>query len=194
MNIGKQIKKYRHQYQLSQEELAEKIFVSRQTISNWENDKNYPDLNSLVLLSTTFQMSLDELIKGDLESIPREVDSQNQKQFLNQSRIFSLLFLFLLLSPVPLVLLLQWKGMLIYLLLLAISFYYALKLEKMKKKQGIQTYQEILAFSNGQRLTSIQKAKEEGKSVYQKVFFGVGSALLVVLMALAMAFLGKYWL
>ena len=43
MKIGKQIKKYRTEMELSQDELAEKIFVSRQTISNWENNKNYPD-------------------------------------------------------------------------------------------------------------------------------------------------------
>ena len=53
MEISKQIKKYRAQENLSQEELAEKIFVSRQTISNWENDKNYPDIKSLLLISNS---------------------------------------------------------------------------------------------------------------------------------------------
>ncbi|MDO7204570.1 helix-turn-helix transcriptional regulator [Paraclostridium bifermentans] len=52
MEIGKQIKKYRTDRKLSQEALAERIFVSRQTISNWENDKNYPDMKSLLLLSS----------------------------------------------------------------------------------------------------------------------------------------------
>ena len=47
MELGKQIKKHRQEAQLSQEELAERIYVSRQTISNWENDKSYPDVNSL---------------------------------------------------------------------------------------------------------------------------------------------------
>ena len=51
MELGKQIKKHRQEVQLSQEELAERVYVSRQTISNWENDKSYPDVNSLVLLS-----------------------------------------------------------------------------------------------------------------------------------------------
>ena len=51
MNIGNQIKKYREQLKISQEELADKIFVTRQTISNWENNKNYPDIKSLSLLS-----------------------------------------------------------------------------------------------------------------------------------------------
>ena len=44
MELSKQIKKYRTETNLSQEELADKIYVSRQTISNWENEKNYPDI------------------------------------------------------------------------------------------------------------------------------------------------------
>ena len=54
MELGKQIKEYRMEANLSQEELADKVYVSRQTISNWENDKNYPDINSLVLMSEVF--------------------------------------------------------------------------------------------------------------------------------------------
>ena len=55
MELGTQIRKYRNERTLSQEALAEKVYVSRQTVSNWENDKSYPDVNSLVLL--------DQLIK-----------------------------------------------------------------------------------------------------------------------------------
>ena len=51
MNIGNQIKKYREQLKISQEELADKIFVTRQTISNWENNKNYPDIKIIILYS-----------------------------------------------------------------------------------------------------------------------------------------------
>lgn len=60
MNIGIRIKKYREKQNISQEELALKIFVSRQTISNWENNKSYPDINSLIMLSEIFNVSLDE--------------------------------------------------------------------------------------------------------------------------------------
>ena len=73
MEIGKQIKKYRTDIKLSQEALAERIFVSRQTISNWENDKNYPDMKSLLLLSSLFNVSLDILVKGDLEEMKKEI-------------------------------------------------------------------------------------------------------------------------
>ena len=61
MELGEQIKKYRAKANLSQEELADRIFVSRQTISNWENDKNYPDIKSIVLMSEVFQVSLGNL-------------------------------------------------------------------------------------------------------------------------------------
>lgn len=59
MEIEKQIKKYRTKMNFSQDELAQRIFVSRQTISNWENNKSYPDVKSLLLLSSLFNISLD---------------------------------------------------------------------------------------------------------------------------------------
>ena len=50
MELGNQIKKYRSELQISQEQLADRIYVSRQTISNWENEKSYPDVNSVCLV------------------------------------------------------------------------------------------------------------------------------------------------
>ena len=56
MELNKQIKKYRRMMNLSQEELAERVYVTRQTISNWETGKSYPDIHSLLLLSTLFNL------------------------------------------------------------------------------------------------------------------------------------------
>ena len=81
MEIGKQIKKYRMELDISQEDLAEKIYVSRQTISNWENNKNYPDVKSLLLLSATFNVTLDILIKGDLEIMKETIEKEEIKRF-----------------------------------------------------------------------------------------------------------------
>ena len=67
MELGSQIKKYRKELSLSQDDLAQKVYVSRQTISNWENDKSYPDVNSLILLSEVFHTSIDNFITGDVE-------------------------------------------------------------------------------------------------------------------------------
>ena len=78
---------------LSQDELAEKIFVSRQTISNWENNKNYPDVKSLLLLSSVFNVSLDILIKGDLEEMKEKIKTEDIAEFKHEGNIFSILFL-----------------------------------------------------------------------------------------------------
>ena len=69
MELGSHIKDHRARRGMSQEQLAEAIFVSRQTISNWETDRTYPDVHSLLLLSNLFEVSVDELIKGDVEEM-----------------------------------------------------------------------------------------------------------------------------
>ena len=186
MELSKQIKKYRKEANLSQEELADKVFVSRQTISNWENDKNYPDIKSLVLMSEVFHVSLDNLIKGDLEKMKKEIDAQEYVKFQKDSTIFSTLFIALLILPVPLVMLWKWIGMAMYLGLFGIEMYFTVKVEKYKKKYDIQTYKEIVAFTEGKNLDEIEKAREEAKRPYQKLLLGAGSALLVVIIALIM--------
>ena len=62
MDVGIRIKKYREKHNISQDELAEKIFVSRQTISNWENNKSYPDIKSLMLLSNIFNVDRKSVV------------------------------------------------------------------------------------------------------------------------------------
>ena len=64
MKIGDQLKKARLDKNMTQEEVAEKIFVSRQSISNWENNKTYPDIGNVIALSDLYEISLDELLKG----------------------------------------------------------------------------------------------------------------------------------
>lgn len=65
MNFGEQIKSIRKNANLTQEQFAMKLNVSRQAVSNWENNKNLPDIGMLILMSDVFQISLDQLIKGD---------------------------------------------------------------------------------------------------------------------------------
>ena len=77
---------------LSQEELAEKIYVTRQTISNWENDKSYPDIHSLLLLSSTFHISLDQLIKGDITTMKEEISKEAIQKFNRDGAIFTSTF------------------------------------------------------------------------------------------------------
>ena len=65
MDLGKKIMTMRNEKNLSQEQLAEKLNITRQTISNWENGKFYPDIDSLVNLSKFFNVSLDVLLSYD---------------------------------------------------------------------------------------------------------------------------------
>ena len=65
MDLGKKIMTMRNEKNLSQEQSAEKLNVTRQTISNWENGKFYPDIDSLVNLSKFFNVSLDDLLSYD---------------------------------------------------------------------------------------------------------------------------------
>lgn len=186
IELGKQIKKYRLEAKLSQEELADKVYVSRQTISNWENDKNYPDIKSLVLISDIFHISLDNLIKGDLERMKKEIDKQEYAKFQKNSTIFTILFIVMLILPIPLVMLFKWIGFALYLCLYGVGMFYAIQIEKYKKKYDIQTYREIVAFTEGKSLNEIEKAREEGKRPYQKCLLAAASALLTITIALIM--------
>lgn len=77
MEIGNKLKKSRLESKLTQEKVAEEIQVSRQTISNWENEKSYPDIISVIKLSDLYNISLDELLKGDSEMIKHLDESTN---------------------------------------------------------------------------------------------------------------------
>lgn len=77
MKIGKQLKEARIRSGLTQEKVSEKISVSRQTISNWENEKSYPDIISVIELSNLYSISLDDLLKGDQKMIEHLEESSN---------------------------------------------------------------------------------------------------------------------
>lgn len=77
MEIGKKLKNARIEAGLTQEKAAEKIDVSSQTISNWENEKSYPDIISVIALSDLYSVSLDELLKGNQKMAEHLEESTN---------------------------------------------------------------------------------------------------------------------
>lgn len=188
MELGKQIKKYRNEQSLSQEVLAERIYVSRQTISNWENNKSYPDVNSLVLLSELFGVSLDQLIKGDVEKMKEQINKEDQKRFDRLSWIFAAAFLTALITPIPLAHFLSNAGIAIWAAIFGVTVYTGSLVEKEKKKFDIQTYKEIVAFTEGKSLDEIEKAREEGKRPYQKILLVLISAAVTLIVALIFAY------
>ena len=71
MEIGNKIKEARNGAELTQDQAAEKIMVSRQTISNWETGKTMPDIASVIKMSDLYHISLDELLKGDQDMMKK---------------------------------------------------------------------------------------------------------------------------
>lgn len=191
MEIGSQIKNRRLHAGLSQEELAEQIFVTRQTLSNWENDKTYPDINSLLRLSSLFNISLDELVKGDLQKMKEQINSEDMLKFHREGKLFAVLFAAMLLSSIPLTLWDRWMGIGIWLCICTITMISAFRVEKLKKKHNIHTYKEILAFSQGKRLDELETAEERGKRHYQKILLCLASAALGFLCSLIASWLSN---
>lgn len=191
MELGNHIKHYRNEKGLSQEELAERVYVTRQTISNWENNKNYPDINSIVLLSEVFEISIDNLIKGDLEQMKKEINSEEVKKLNFYSLMMAILMIAAIISLVPLIKFIGVYAFIVYFALLACALVFALKIEKIKKNNDIQTYKEIVAFTEGKRLDEIQKIQEKAKRPYQKIVLSLSIAVIVVLIFVVMAFLFK---
>lgn len=180
MELNKQIKKYRTITGMSQEELAEKIYVTRQTVSNWENEKSYPDIHSILLMSSLFGVSLDQLVKGDIDIMKEEIKAEDIKKINYYGGIFSILLIFNIICAVPLIYYLDIYGAIIEILLWVPTFIFAIKVEKLKKENDIQTYKEIVAFCNGERLDEITRNREYGKRLYQKILLVFASGLITL--------------
>ena len=189
MELGKQIKMHRHEAELSQEELANRVYISRQTILNWENDKSYPDVNSLVLLSEIFQISLDKLIKGDIGVMKEVIQKEEIEKMNRYGKIYTILLIATAVSAVPLFMLLGVWALIPWGIIWGISMYFAIMLEKIKKDNDVQTYKEIVAFSEGQLLDDIQKQREIGKRPYQKILLVIGSGLITFAVCVLIGFL-----
>ena len=188
MQLGKHIKQLRHEKSLSQEKLAEMVYVSRQTISNWENDKSYPDINSLVLLSQVLDVTIDQLIKEDIEMMEEQINQDDIRKFGYLSNIFAVMMLIIIITPIPLVHYLSYLGLGIWLLIFAATFYISILAEKEKKRLNIQTYKEILSFMDGKQLDKINQAREEGKRPYQKIIYAFVVGLITLIINLIILF------
>ena len=79
MDIGNQIRERRARLGLSQDELAQKLYVSRVTISHWETGKTLPDVQSMLLLANLFDTTIDELVRGDVDEMREMVKRSEQR-------------------------------------------------------------------------------------------------------------------
>lgn len=175
MELANQIRNYRTAQGLSQEDLAAKIYVSRQTISNWETDRTYPDVQSLLLLSALFDVTIDELVKGDVETMKETVDASKMKQ-LSWIMLFSLVVSVATVAPCYY----YWDipGLLIPLAFWAIGMATAVVIERLKKRHDVKTYSEILAFMENKPLDREKAAREHKRYLLTKTLMVVAVAII----------------
>lgn len=209
MEVGAHIKGHRGRLGLSQDDLAERVFVSRQTISSWENDKTYPDVQSLLLLSELFGTTVDELIKGDVEAMTKTIDTDIR----TMNRLSCVMLVFLILTIASgvwfsiQITVWDWSlaqalpTLLLTAVLWGIALVAAVVIERIKKKHDLITYQEILAYMNGEEVDRetprgrrARKAAGRGK-VLRAICYAVagaivGCTLMIVFMQLGMALVG----
>ncbi|PHK50052.1 helix-turn-helix transcriptional regulator [Staphylococcus edaphicus] len=182
MNLGHQIKYLRQRDYLSQEDLAEKLYVSRQTISNWENDKSYPDIHNLLMLSSLFDTSLDDLVKGDVEIMERKL-KETRFNGWSHLMVWPMLMAAILIGPA----LYHWGmiGYIVEAILLGVAIVASLKVDSLKKSYHIQTYDRIVAFMNGKDPNEVHttKLRDIMTSIYSFVLV-VGIFIIIVLISL----------
>lgn len=165
MDISNQIRSRREAMGLSQDDLAARVYVSRQTISSWERDRTYPDVQSLLLLSEVFGASLDTLVKGDVD-VMDEIIERDRKlrwriavaQWVIWALLLVLVRLFFLtplfdegVSEVQDIARLAMVSV-ATLGLTVVMLVLGLKDKAILDKHDIKTYRELRAFQRGERV------------------------------------------
>ncbi|OEL09280.1 helix-turn-helix domain-containing protein [Staphylococcus equorum] len=182
MNLGSQIKYFRQRDYLSQEDLAEKLYVSRQTISNWENDKSYPDVHNLLMLSSLFDVSLDDLVKGDVEIMEQKLKQTNFNLW-SHLMVWPMLLVAILFGPA----IYYWGtiGIVIEVVLFIIAMYASIKVDLIKKSNNMQTYDRIVAFMKGEDPNEVNTTKLRNILTFIYTFvLTVGGFLIIMLLSM----------
>ncbi|WP_261806522.1 helix-turn-helix domain-containing protein [Lapidilactobacillus luobeiensis] len=130
MIIGEQLRQARMTAGMSQEQLAEMMAVSRQTISNWENSRSYPDVERVMRLAELYHLSLDELLRGDQQMVRSWVSATNTAK---TGKLLALLLLLNLIWTGGIIIFSQIVWLTVVLLLLLVgciagAFYLVIKL------------------------------------------------------------------
>lgn len=160
MDIQNQIRYHRERLGLTQEELAQKMYVSRQTISNWETAHSYPDLENLLRLSILFDTSLDDLIKGDALKMKAALSYAHSSWW---SILMTVTLGLAAFSIGPSTRYFNWWGLLIPIILVNISCFAGLKIERWKARHQLKTYSDILAFRDQQSLDDSDRKRLKTK-------------------------------
>lgn len=197
MEIGQRIRDHCARLGISQDELASRVYVSRQTISSWENGKTYPDVQSLLILSEVFDASVDSLIKGDVDTMTKtiEKDARTFRRLGGVMVAFLLLMLAVLVWLTVQLVVWDWPvaqtvpTVLLALVLWGIAMAASAWADRIKREHDLVTYQEVVAFMGGR---PVDRDTERGRRErliprWMRVLRAVGLTLLAMAVG---AFLG----
>ena len=133
-----------------------------------------------MLLSEVFKVSLDKLIKGDVDVMKDVIQKEEVDKMNHYGKIYTIMLIVTVVSVVPLF---MWLGLWAFIpwgIVWMVSMYFVSKFEIIKKDNDVQTYKEIVAFSEGKLLDDIYKQQEIGKRPYQKMLLVIGSVLITL--------------
>lgn len=184
MKIGQRLQDLRQKNGASQEMVASKIHVSRQTISNWENEHSIPDLQSLLLLADLYSTTLDELVRGDLDMLDAKKVIKQMVWYtfgLLVSVIFVYLGFYLLTFG-------KYWSVAAYLAGFALFAYFTYKFFKLQKQKNVWTIAEIRYYM---KTGKIRKSRNRKRKVLLESLFGalLGAIIGVVLMFILLHFM-----
>ncbi|WP_048704885.1 helix-turn-helix transcriptional regulator [Companilactobacillus ginsenosidimutans] len=176
MHIGKNISQLRQNNHWSQDDLADKLKVSRQTISNWETGRTYPDITSLTMLSDIFEISLDDLIKEDIPLMKNKI-KQTQICWLG----FGIIGIMILTYACLLVL--KWSvpiGSLLVGATTVFGLYIIFKFMKVTNTANLKTFKQVISYVAGKPIESAKQSKS--KVIVQSIIgaiigLGIGAVL-----------------
>ncbi|MBX9033484.1 helix-turn-helix transcriptional regulator [Gordonibacter massiliensis (ex Traore et al. 2017)] len=194
MELGSQIKRHRTERGLSQDDLAAKIYVSRQTVSSWENDKTYPDVESLLLLSVLFDVTVDELIKGDVEAMKEAISNDYKKM----AALASGGLVIAIVGAVAAVGGIGWwdwgivPSVIIGLLVWGIGMAMLVRVERMKKEHDLVTYRELVAYSKGEPIDRNNPKSQRARQ--HRILKGVALTLVAAAVGAVIGYFGYMFL
>ena len=132
-------------------------------------------------------VSLDQLMKGDVEIMKKEIKETEIKKLNKYGGIYAVFLILTVITFVPFISYMDWYGMIPWSTVCAIAVYFAFKADKVKKENHLSTYKEIVAFTEGRRLDEIEEQQEIGKRPYQTVMYMLGSAAIAFIVVYLMA-------
>lgn len=145
MNLPSKLKELRKNHKMTQEEVSEKIHVSRQTLSNWETGKHYPDLQSLLYLCELYNITLYELLNEDIELIQKKV---TKRKIFTIAGLFLFSIMMFFLSIIIIIKFNAFMALIISSIAIVLITITSMAMERIKKENRVNIFSKILRFIN----------------------------------------------